>query len=135
MREPLPAGHVKPRLPGHWGTTPGLNLLYAHMTRVISERDRSTLYVTGPGHGGPGLAANARRGRDEDGLRGLFRQFSSPGGIPGHVAPETPGPSSKAASSATPSCTPRAPRSTTPDLLVMCVVGDGEAETGLVAAS
>ena len=74
-------------------------------------------------------------GRDEDGVQGLFRQFSFPGAIPSHVAPETPGPSTKAASSATPSCTPTAPRSTTPDLLVMCVVGDGEAETELVAAS
>jgi xylulose-5-phosphate/fructose-6-phosphate phosphoketolase len=102
LREPLRAEHVKPRLLGHWGTTPGLNLLYAHMNRVIKERDLSALYVTGPGHGGPGLVANAYLdgtysevyssiGQDQDGLRALFRQFSFPGGIPSHVAPETPG--------------------------------------------
>jgi phosphoketolase len=98
LREPLRAEHVKPRLLGHWGTTPGLNLLYAHMNRVISERDLDALYVTGPGHGGPGLVANAYLegtysevyssiGQDEDGMRALFRQFSFPGGIPSHVAP------------------------------------------------
>src|SRR5580700_10538813 len=102
LREPLRAEHVKPRLLGHWGTTPGLNLLYAHMNRVIKERDLNALYVTGPGHGGPGLVANAYLegtysevyssiSRDEDGMRALFRQFSFPGGIPSHVAPETPG--------------------------------------------
>src|ERR1700735_2764348 len=102
LREPLLAAQVKPRLLGHWGTTPGLNLLYAHMNRAIRERDLSVLYVTGPGHGGPGLVANAYLegtysevycsvGPGEDGLRSLFRQFSFPGGIPSHVAPETPG--------------------------------------------
>ena len=102
LREPLRAEHVKPRLLGHWGTTPGLNLLYAHLNRVIKDRDLNALYVTGPGHGGPGLVANAYLegtysevysaiGRDEDGMRALFRQFSFPGGIPSHVAPETPG--------------------------------------------
>jgi phosphoketolase len=102
LREPLAAEHVKPRLLGHWGTTPGLNLLYAHLNRVIADRDLNALYVTGPGHGGPGLVANAYLegtysevhpaiGRDEDGMRALFRQFSFPGGIPSHVAPETPG--------------------------------------------
>src|ERR687898_2130529 len=102
LREPLDAEHVKPRLLGHFGTTPGLNLVYAHLNRAIQARDLSALYITGPGHGGPGLVANAylegtysevypQVTRDENGLRELFRQFSFPGGIPSHVAPETPG--------------------------------------------
>src|SRR6201991_2760908 len=102
LREPLRAEHVKPRLLGHWGTSPGQNFLYAHMNRAIRERDLDAIFVTGPGHGGPGLVANtwlegtysevySSIGRDEDGLRALFRQFSFPGGIPSHVAPETPG--------------------------------------------
>ena len=102
LREPLQAEHVKPRLLGHWGTTPGLNLLYTHMNRAIRQRDLNALYITGPGHGGPGLVANAYLegtysevysaiDQSADGLRNLFRQFSFPGGIPSHVAPETPG--------------------------------------------
>ncbi len=102
LREPLTLDHVKPRLLGHWGTTPGLNLLYVHMNRAIRARDLSAIYVTGPGHGGPGLVANTylegtytevypRIGEDEEGMRRLFEQFSFPGGIPSHVAPETPG--------------------------------------------
>jgi xylulose-5-phosphate/fructose-6-phosphate phosphoketolase len=102
LREPLRPEHVKPRLLGHFGTTPGLNLIYAHLNRAILRRDLDVLYVTGPGHGGPGLVANAylegtygevypHIGHDEEGLRALFRQFSFPGGIPSHVAPETPG--------------------------------------------
>lgn len=102
LREPLQAEHVKPRLLGHWGTTPGLNFLYAHLNRVIAERSQPTLYVTGPGHGGPGMVANTylegtysqiypRVGLDEAGLQRLFKQFSFPGGIPSHAAPETPG--------------------------------------------
>src|ERR671924_2346400 len=102
LRETLRPEHVKPRLLGHFGTTPGLNLIYAHLNRAIRERDLNVLYVTGPGHGGPGLVANAYLDgtysevyahvtRDEQGLRELFRQFSFPGGIPSHVAPETPG--------------------------------------------
>ena len=102
LREPLKIEHVKPRLLGHWGTTPGLNFIYAHLNRVIKARDLNVLYVTGPGHGGPGLVANTylegtysevypHIGHDEEGLRRLFRQFSFPGGIPSHVAPETPG--------------------------------------------
>jgi xylulose-5-phosphate/fructose-6-phosphate phosphoketolase len=101
LREPLRSEHVKPRLLGHFGTTPGLNLLYAHLNRVIRERDVRVLYVTGPGHGGPGLVANTYLEgtyselypsitEDVDGMRRLFRQFSFPGGIPSHVAPETP---------------------------------------------
>ncbi len=102
LREPLVPEHVKPRLLGHWGTTPGLNFLYAHLNRSIRERDLDTLFITGPGHGGPGMVANAwldgtysevysRIGRDADGIRDLFRQFSFPGGIPSHASPDTPG--------------------------------------------
>src|ERR1700752_2216503 len=102
IREPLAPEQVKPRLLGHWGTTPGLNFVYAHMNRAIRQRALNAIYVTGPGHGGPGLVASAYLdgtytevypgiGRDEQGLRRLLRQFSFPGGIPSHVAPETPG--------------------------------------------
>ena len=146
LREPLLAEHVKPRLLGHWGTTPGLNLLYAHMNRVIKERDLNALYVTGPGHGGPGLVANAYLegtysevyssiGRDEDGLRALFRQFSFPGGIPSHVAPETPGSIHEGAELGYALVHAYGAAFDNPDLLVLCVVGDGEAETGPLAAS
>src|SRR4051812_5119294 len=102
LREPLTLAHVKPRLLGHWGTTPGLNFLYVHLNRAIRERDLDAIYVIGPGHGGPAVVANAWLegtwsevypdvARDEDGMRRLFRQFSFPGGIPSHVAPEVPG--------------------------------------------
>ena len=102
LRDPLTAEHIKPRLLGHWGTTPGLNFLYAHLNRAITDRDLNTLYVTGPGHGGPGMVANAyldgtytelypRIDRTEEGLKALFRQFSFPGGIPSHASPDTPG--------------------------------------------
>jgi xylulose-5-phosphate/fructose-6-phosphate phosphoketolase len=146
LREPLLPEHVKPRLLGHWGTTPGLNLLYAHMNRVIKERDLNALYVTGPGHGGPALVANAYLegtysevysaiGRDEDGLRALFRQFSFPGGIPSHVAPETPGSIHEGGELGYALVHAYGAAFDNPDLLVMCVVGDGEAETGPLAAS
>jgi xylulose-5-phosphate/fructose-6-phosphate phosphoketolase len=146
LREPLRAEHVKPRLLGHWGTTPGLNLLYAHMNRVINERDLDALYVTGPGHGGPGLVANAYLegtysevyssiSRDEDGLRALFRQFSFPGGIPSHVAPETPGSIHEGGELGYALVHAYGAAFDNPDLLVLCVVGDGEAETGPLAAS
>ncbi len=146
LREPLQAEHVKPRLLGHWGTTPGLNLLYAHMNRVIKQRDLNALYVTGPGHGGPGLVANAYLegtysevyssiGRDEDGLRALFRQFSFPGGIPSHVAPETPGSIHEGGELGYALAHAYGAAFDNPDLLVLCVVGDGEAETGPLAAS
>jgi xylulose-5-phosphate/fructose-6-phosphate phosphoketolase len=146
LREPLRAEHVKPRLLGHWGTTPGLNLLYAHMNRVIRERDLNALYVTGPGHGGPGLVANAYLegtysevyssiGRDEDGLRALFRQFSFPGGIPSHVAPETPGSIHEGGELGYALVHAYGAVFDNPDLLALCVVGDGEAETGPLAAS
>jgi xylulose-5-phosphate/fructose-6-phosphate phosphoketolase len=146
LRQPLLAEHVKPRLLGHWGTTPGLNLLYAHMNRAIKERDLNALYVTGPGHGGPGLVANAYLegtysevyasiGQDEDGLRALFRQFSFPGGIPSHVAPETPGSIHEGGELGYALVHAYGAAFDNPDLLVMCVVGDGEAETGPLAAS
>jgi xylulose-5-phosphate/fructose-6-phosphate phosphoketolase len=146
LREPLQAAHIKPRLLGHWGTTPGLNLLYAHMNRVIKQRDLNALYVTGPGHGGPGLVANAylegtyseiysRIGQDLDGLRALFRQFSFPGGIPSHVAPETPGSIHEGGELGYALVHAYGAAFDNPDLLVLCVVGDGEAETGPLAAS
>jgi xylulose-5-phosphate/fructose-6-phosphate phosphoketolase len=146
LREPLLAGHIKPRLLGHWGTTPGLNLLYAHMNRCIRERDLSVLYVTGPGHGGPGLVANAYLdgtysevyssiGQDEDGMRALFRQFSFPGGIPSHVAPETPGSIHEGGELGYALVHAYGAAFDNPDLLALCVVGDGEAETGPLAAS
>ncbi len=146
LREPLLAEHVKPRLLGHWGTTPGLNLLYAHLNRVIRQRDLDAMFVTGPGHGGPGLVANAYLestysevyssiGQDEDGLRALFRQFSFPGGIPSHVAPETPGSIHEGGELGYALVHAYGAAFDNPDLLVLCVVGDGEAETGPLAAS
>ena len=146
LREPLRAEHVKPRLLGHWGTTPGLNLIYAHMNRVINERDVNALFVTGPGHGGPALVANAYLEgtytevyssitQDEDGLCSLFRQFSFPGGIPSHVAPETPGSIHEGGELGYALVHAFGAAFDNPDLLVCCVVGDGEAETGPLAAS
>ncbi len=146
LREPLLAEHVKPRLLGHWGTTPGLNLVYAHMNRVIKARDLNALYVTGPGHGGPGLVANAYLegtysevyssiAQDEDGMRALFRQFSFPGGIPSHVAPETPGSIHEGGELGYALVHAYGAVFDNPDLLALCVVGDGEAETGPLAAS
>ncbi|QQQ78852.1 phosphoketolase family protein [Saccharothrix sp. 6-C] len=146
LREPLLPGHVKPRLLGHWGTTPGLNLLYAHMNRAIRQRDLNALYVTGPGHGGPGLVANAYLegtysevypgiGEDLAGLRALFRQFSFPGGIPSHVAPETPGSIHEGGELGYALLHAYGAVFDNPDLLALCVVGDGEAETGPLAAS
>jgi xylulose-5-phosphate/fructose-6-phosphate phosphoketolase len=146
LREPLRAEHVKPRLLGHWGTTPGLNLLYAHLNRVINQRDLDVLYVTGPGHGGPGLVANAYLegtysevyssvSQDETGMRALFRQFSFPGGIPSHVAPETPGSIHEGGELGYALVHAYGAAFDNPDLTVMCVVGDGEAETGPLAAS
>jgi xylulose-5-phosphate/fructose-6-phosphate phosphoketolase len=146
LHEPLLPEHVKPRLLGHFGTTPGLNLLWAHLNRAIRERDLSVLYVTGPGHGGPGVVANAylegtytelypRVGRDEAGLRDLFRQFSFPGGIPSHVAPETPGSIHEGGELGYSLAHAFGAAYDNPDLVVCCVVGDGEAETGPLAAS
>jgi xylulose-5-phosphate/fructose-6-phosphate phosphoketolase len=146
LREPLRPDHVKPRLLGHFGTTPGLNLVYAHLNHAIRERDLSALYIAGPGHGGPGLVANAylegtysevypHVGRDEAGLRELFRQFSFPGGIPSHVAPETPGSIHEGGELGYALAHAYGAAFDNPDLVVACVVGDGEAETGPLAAS
>ena len=146
LREPLQAEHVKPRLLGHFGTTPGLNLIYAHLNRAIRERDLAALYIAGPGHGGPGLVANAylegtysevypHVGRDADGLRELFRQFSFPGGIPSHVAPETPGSIHEGGELGYALAHAYGAAFDNPELVVACVVGDGEAETGPLAAS
>ncbi|MFV8051719.1 phosphoketolase [Mycobacterium sp. 48b] len=146
LSEPLSAEDVKPRLLGHWGTTPGLNLLYAHLNRIIRERDANVIYVTGPGHGGPGLVANAYLegtysevytgiGQDTDGLRKLFRQFSFPGGIPSHVAAETPGSIHEGGELGYALVHAYGAAFDNPDLVVACVVGDGEAETGPLAAS
>ena len=146
LREPLSRDHVKPRLLGHFGTAPGLNLVYAHMNRAIRERDLGAIYVTGPGHGGPSLVANAYlEGRytevypdittDEEGMRRLFRQFSFPGGIPSHVAPETPGSIHEGGELGYSLAHAFGAAFDNPDLLVVCVVGDGEAETGPLATS
>lgn len=146
LREPLTLDHVKPRLLGHWGTTPGLNFIYAHCNRVIVERDLNMIYITGPGHGGPGLvAATYLEGSyreiyphiewDTDGLRLLFRQFSWPYGIPSHVAPETPGSIHEGGELGYALLHAYGAAFDNPDLVVMCVVGDGEAETGACAAS
>jgi xylulose-5-phosphate/fructose-6-phosphate phosphoketolase len=146
LREPLLAEHVKPRLLGHWGTTPGLNLIYVHLNRAIAQRDLDAIYITGPGHGGPGLVANAYLegtysevypsiSRDEAGMCRLFRQFSFPGGIPSHVAPETPGSIHEGGELGYSLAHAYGAAFDDPDLLVTCVVGDGEAETGPLAAS
>jgi xylulose-5-phosphate/fructose-6-phosphate phosphoketolase len=146
LREPLRPEQVKPRLLGHFGTTPGLNLIYAHLNRAIRRRDLDAIYITGPGHGGPGLVANAylegtyselysHVGRDEAGLRELFRQFSFPGGIPSHVAPETPGSIHEGGELGYALAHAFGAAFDNPGLLVACVVGDGEAETGPLATS
>jgi len=146
LKKPLKLEHVKPRLLGHWGTTPGLNLIYVHLNRIIKEHDLSIIYVTGPGHGGPGLVANTylegtyselypNISQDEEGMKRLFTQFSFPGGIPSHVAPETPGSIHEGGELGY--CVAHAYGAAfdNPDLLVACVVGDGEAESGPLAAS
>jgi xylulose-5-phosphate/fructose-6-phosphate phosphoketolase len=146
LREPLRPEHVKPRLLGHFGTTPGLNLIYAHMNRAIRERDLNAIYIAGPGHGGPGMVANAylegtyteryaHVSMDEAGLRELFRQFSFPGGIPSHVAPETPGSIHEGGELGYAVAHAFGAAFDNPDLVVACVVGDGEAETGPLATS
>ena len=146
LRQPLKLEHVKPRLLGHWGTSPGLNFIYVHLNRIIREHDLDTIYVTGPGHGGPALVANTYLegtysefypdiSQDEAGLKRLFTQFSFPGGIPSHVAAETPGSINEGGELGY--CLTHAYGAAfdNPDLLVACVVGDGEAETGALAAS
>jgi xylulose-5-phosphate/fructose-6-phosphate phosphoketolase len=146
LRKPLAVEHVKPRLLGHWGTTPGLNFIYAHMNRAIRARELNAIFVTGPGHGGPGVVANTylegtysevypHIGRDEQGLQRLFRQFSFPGGIPSHVAPETPGSIHEGGELGYALLHAFGAVFDNPQLLAACVVGDGEAETGPLAAS
>jgi xylulose-5-phosphate/fructose-6-phosphate phosphoketolase len=146
LQETLQAEHVKPRLLGHWGTTPGLNLIYTHLNRIIRTRDANVIYITGPGHGGPGLVANAYLegtysevytgiGEDSEGMRKLFRQFSFPGGIPSHVAPETPGSIHEGGELGYALVHAYGAAFDNPDLVVACVIGDGEAETGPMAAS
>jgi xylulose-5-phosphate/fructose-6-phosphate phosphoketolase len=146
LREPLRREHVKPRLLGHWGTTPGLNFIYVHLNRAIRERDLSVIYVTGPGHGGPGLVANSYLegtysevypdvSQDEEGMRRLFKQFSFPGGIPSHVAPETPGSIHEGGELGYALTHAFGAVFDNPDLIAACVVGDGEAETGALATS
>jgi len=146
LRVPLTKEHIKPRLLGHWGTTPGLNFIYAHLNRVIQERSLNAIYVTGPGHGGPGMVANAYLDgtysevyntidKTEDGVRRLFRQFSFPGGIPSHVAPETPGSIHEGGELGYSLSHAYGAAFDNPDLLVATVVGDGEAETGPLATS
>jgi xylulose-5-phosphate/fructose-6-phosphate phosphoketolase len=144
LREPLELKHVKPRLLGHWGTTPGLNFIYVHLNRIISEQGLDIVYIAGPGHGGPGLVANTylegtysetypNIGRDAEGLKRLFKQFSFPGGIPSHVAPETPGSIHEGGELGYSLSHAFGAAFDNPDLLVACVVGDGEAETGAAA--
>ncbi|MGV3759976.1 MAG: phosphoketolase family protein [Actinomycetota bacterium] len=146
LDEVLAEEHVKPRLLGHWGTTPGLNLLYAHLQREIAARDLDMIFITGPGHGGPALVANTwlegswtdtypSVGRDRDGMRQLFRQFSFPGGVPSHVAAEVPGSIHEGGELGYSLSHAFGAAFDNPDLVVACVVGDGEAETGPLAAS
>ncbi len=146
LREPLAAEHIKPRLLGHWGTSPGQNFLYAHLNRVIGQRDLDMFYISGPGHGGPSLVSAAWLdgtyseiysgvGDDEDGMRELFRQFSFPGGIPSHVAPETPGSIHEGGELGYSLSHAYGAVLDNPDLIVAAVVGDGEAETGPLATS
>ncbi len=146
LKEPLKLEHVKPRLLGHWGTTPGLNFIYVHLNRVIKKNDLNVIYIAGPGHGGPGLVANTylegtysefypNISQDTEGMGKLFKQFSFPGGIPSHVAPETPGSIHEGGELGYALSHAYGAAFDNPDLIVACVVGDGEAETGPLATS
>ena len=146
LSEPLKPEHIKPRLLGHWGTTPGLNFIYAHCNRVIQKYDLNMIYIAGPGHGGPGVVANTYLegtyseiypsiGQDAEGMKRLFKQFSFPGGIPSHCAPETPGSIHEGGELGYSLLHAHGAVFDNPDLLACCVVGDGEAETGALAAS
>src|SRR6478752_1709305 len=146
LKKPLSKEHIKPRLLGHWGTTPGLNFVYVHLNRVIKQYDLDVIYVTGPGHGGPGIVANTYLegtyselypdvSLDEQGLQKLFTQFSFPGGIPSHAAAQTPGSINEGGELGYSLAHAYGAAFDNPDLLVACVVGDGEAETGALAAS
>ncbi len=146
LKKPLTRAHIKPRLLGHWGTTPGLNFIYAHLNRVIKGQDLNMIYIAGPGHGGPGMVANAYLegtytevyptvSQDERGMKRLFKQFSFPGGIPSHVAPETPGSIHEGGELGYSLSHAYGAVFDNPDLIAACVVGDGEAETGPLATS
>src|SRR6202521_3516075 len=146
LKEPLRLEHIKPRLLGHWGTTPGLNFIYAHANRVIKKYDLDMIYICGPGHGGPGMVANTwlegtyseiypNISQDAGGIERLFKQFSFPGGIPSHAAPETPGSIHEGAELGYALVHAYGAVFDNPDLLAICVVGDGEAETGPLATS
>jgi len=146
LKKPLSKEHIKPRLLGHWGTTPGLNFIYIHLNRLIKAHDLKMIYITGPGHGGPGLVANAYLegtysevypdiSEDEEGMKRLFKQFSFPGGIPSHVAPETPGSIHEGGELGYALSHAYGAAFDNPDLIVAAVVGDGEAETGPMATS
>jgi xylulose-5-phosphate/fructose-6-phosphate phosphoketolase len=146
LREPLKIEHVKPRLLGHWGTTPGLNFIYVHLNRVIKAQNLDVFFIAGPGHGAPGVVANTylegtysalypEVSQDEDGMRRLFRQFSFPGGIPSHTAPETPGSIHEGGELGYSLAHAYGAVLDNPNLIVACVVGDGEAETGPLATS
>ncbi len=146
LKEPLKLEHIKPRLLGHFGTTPGLNLVYVHMNRAIKKFDLNAIFITGPGHGGPALVANAylegsycefypHITQDEEGLKHLFKQFSFPGGIPSHAAADTPGSIHEGGELGYSLCHAFGAAFDNPDLFVCCVVGDGEAETGALATS
>ena len=146
LREPLKREHVKPRLLGHWGTTPGLNFIYVHLNRVIREQAPIVIFIAGPGHGAPGVVANTwlegtyselypEVSRDEDGMRRLFRQFSFPDGIPSHASPDTPGSIHEGGELGYSLSHAFGAAFDNPDLIVACVVGDGEAETGPLATA
>jgi len=146
LKKPLTLDHIKPRLLGHWGTTPGLNFIYVHLNRLIKSRQLNMIYITGPGHGGPGLVANTYLEgsysefypditTDEEGMKKLFKQFSFPGGIPSHVAPETPGSIHEGGELGYSLVHAYGAVFDNPDLIAVCVIGDGEAETGPLAAS
>ena len=146
LKEPLKLEHIKPRLLGHWGTTPGLNFIYVHLNRVIKRNDLNVIYIAGPGHGGPGLVANTylegtysevypNISQNSEGMKKLFKQFSFPGGIPSHVAPETPGSIHEGGELGYALSHAYGAAFDNPDLMVACVIGDGEAETGPLAAS
>ncbi|MFT4549840.1 MAG: xylulose-5-phosphate/fructose-6-phosphate phosphoketolase, partial [Verrucomicrobiales bacterium] len=146
LHEPLALKHVKPRLLGHWGTTPGLNFIYAHLNRIIQRDDLNVLYIAGPGHGGPGMVANTylegtysevypNISEDTEGMRRLFNQFSFPGGVPSHVAPQTPGSIHEGGELGYALSHAFGAVLDNPDLIAACVIGDGEAETGPLAAS
>src|SRR5437660_4407828 len=144
LKEPLKREHIKPRLLGHWGTCPGLNMLYVHLNRVIKRDDLDMIYIIGPGHGGPAVVAQAylegaysevypNISPDAEGMKKLFKQFSFPGGIPSHVAPETPGSIHEGGELGYSLSHAYGAAFDNPDMIVACVVGDGEAETGPLA--